>query len=353
MTDLDGPLELELPAEGRHQLDLGAGQGNGGRRHEQVLHAGRLDAVLQRGVPHQHVVHRELEVPGVDAQPGGGIPLGVEVDDQHPEPRARPGRHRGSPTWSSCRPRPSGWPPPGRGGVGCRRPPGPPSPGSSSGSGNGARPGAAVAAVPTGGRRRIGHGSDGPLGGASVTRGAGIARVGMAGGSGRQGRLGRGRAEPPRAASGATGVSLERSELGVRSRQFARGHGRFGAGGTGWGQDVVQFGVGGGHVGDGLLDPAWSAGRDRRVCRPVVEGSGTGRPGSALGGRGKRRSGGGAPTGRLDQGHRSRSGGDRIRRRDPDRRLLRGRPVSTPTTAAHYGLLESCRLQGTHTPLRR
>ncbi len=81
---VDGPLELQLPAEGGHQLDLDAGQVDGGRGHEEVLDAGRLDAVLERLVPHDHVVHRQLEVPGVDAQAGGGVALGIEIDDQDP-----------------------------------------------------------------------------------------------------------------------------------------------------------------------------------------------------------------------------------------------------------------------------
>ena len=78
------PLELQLPAEGRDQLDLHAGQVDGGGGHEEVLHARGLDAVLERLVPHDHVVHGQLEVPGLHAQPGGGVALGVEVDDEDP-----------------------------------------------------------------------------------------------------------------------------------------------------------------------------------------------------------------------------------------------------------------------------
>ena len=33
---------------------------------------------------HDHVVDRRLQVPGVDPEPGGGVALRVEVDDQHP-----------------------------------------------------------------------------------------------------------------------------------------------------------------------------------------------------------------------------------------------------------------------------
>ena len=83
---VDGPLQLHLPAEGRHQLDLDPGQVDGRGRHEEILDAGRLDAVLQGLVPHDDVVHGELEVAGVDAQAGRGVALGIEVDDQDPVP---------------------------------------------------------------------------------------------------------------------------------------------------------------------------------------------------------------------------------------------------------------------------
>ena len=51
---------------------------------EEVLEARGLDAVLDGGIRHDHVVDRRLEVPGVDAEPGGRVPLRVEVDHQHP-----------------------------------------------------------------------------------------------------------------------------------------------------------------------------------------------------------------------------------------------------------------------------
>ena len=81
---LEGPAEAQLPAEGRHQLDLGAGQVEAGGRDEQVAHGGRLDAVLEGDVVQHDVVHRRLEVAGVDAQAGAGVALGIEVDDQRP-----------------------------------------------------------------------------------------------------------------------------------------------------------------------------------------------------------------------------------------------------------------------------
>ncbi len=99
---VDGPLQFHLPAEGRNQLDLYSGQVDRGRCHKEVLHAGRLDAVLQRLIPHDHVIHRELEVPGIDTQTGRRIPLGIQIDDEHPvadlsQGRAEVDRRRGLP----------------------------------------------------------------------------------------------------------------------------------------------------------------------------------------------------------------------------------------------------------------
>ena len=65
---VERPLELELAAERGHQLDLGAGEVEGRRDHEQVLEAGRLDAVERRRVVHEDVVDRALDVAGVDAR---------------------------------------------------------------------------------------------------------------------------------------------------------------------------------------------------------------------------------------------------------------------------------------------
>ena len=79
---LDGPAQPVLPAERRHQLDLGAGQVEAGRGDEQVLHRRRLDAVLERHLVHDDVVHRGLEPAVVDAETRGGVALRVEVDDQ-------------------------------------------------------------------------------------------------------------------------------------------------------------------------------------------------------------------------------------------------------------------------------
>ena len=46
---------------------------------------GRLDAVLDRDVVHDHVVDRALDVAVADAEPGRGVALRIEVDDEHPE----------------------------------------------------------------------------------------------------------------------------------------------------------------------------------------------------------------------------------------------------------------------------
>src|SRR5664280_527432 len=83
---LDSPLELQFAAERGDQFDLRPGQRDGRRCHEEVLHAGRLYAVLERDIPHQHVVHREFEGAGVDTQTRCRIALRVEVDHEDPEP---------------------------------------------------------------------------------------------------------------------------------------------------------------------------------------------------------------------------------------------------------------------------
>ena len=85
MHGLDRPFEPGLATEGRHELDLCARQVEAGRRHEQVADVGRLDAVLERHVVHQHVVHRRLEPTVLDAEPGRGVALRIEVDDQRPQ----------------------------------------------------------------------------------------------------------------------------------------------------------------------------------------------------------------------------------------------------------------------------
>ena len=79
---LDRPPQPGLPAERRDELDLGAGEVEAGRGDEQALDVGRLDAVLERHLVHQHVVHRRLEAAVLDAEPGRGVALRVEVDDQ-------------------------------------------------------------------------------------------------------------------------------------------------------------------------------------------------------------------------------------------------------------------------------
>ena len=61
----------------------------------------------------QHVVHRQLEVLGVDAQRERQAGLRVEVDEQHPAARARRARRRARRRWSSSRRHPSGWRPRG------------------------------------------------------------------------------------------------------------------------------------------------------------------------------------------------------------------------------------------------
>ena len=81
---LQGTLQLELPRERGDELDLGAGEVDGRRADEEVLHARRLDAVVERRVVHDHVVDRTLDVAVADPEAGRRVALGVEVDHQHP-----------------------------------------------------------------------------------------------------------------------------------------------------------------------------------------------------------------------------------------------------------------------------
>jgi len=53
-----------------------------GRCHEQIANGAPLDAILERNVVEENVVHRGLQRPGVDAQTGAGIPLRIEIDDE-------------------------------------------------------------------------------------------------------------------------------------------------------------------------------------------------------------------------------------------------------------------------------
>src|SRR5207247_7078668 len=74
--------QAQLPAEGGDELDLGAGQVQGGGRHEEVAERGGLDAVLDGDLVDDDVVHRRLEVARVDTDARGGVALGIEVDAQ-------------------------------------------------------------------------------------------------------------------------------------------------------------------------------------------------------------------------------------------------------------------------------
>ena len=80
-----GRAQPQLPRHGRHQLDLGAGQVQAGGGHEEVAHLAGLDAVLDGHVVQQHVVHRGVELPDVQAEAGAGVALGIEVDDEDPQ----------------------------------------------------------------------------------------------------------------------------------------------------------------------------------------------------------------------------------------------------------------------------
>ena len=90
-----GPLQAALPGDQRDQLDLGTGQVDGGRDAGQTRD--RLDLVERSG--QRLTVDEDLvdaRLPGVvrDRQRRRRVPLGVEVDDEHPQARAGPGRPR-------------------------------------------------------------------------------------------------------------------------------------------------------------------------------------------------------------------------------------------------------------------
>ena len=50
----------------------------------QARHRGLNDGVAQRRLPDQHVIGRAIAVATVDAETGGGVALGIEIDDQNP-----------------------------------------------------------------------------------------------------------------------------------------------------------------------------------------------------------------------------------------------------------------------------
>ena len=79
---MDRLAEPVLAAERRDQLDLRTRQIEARRGDEEVLDRRWLDAVLQRHLVHDHVVHRRLDATVLDAEPGRCIALRIEVDDQ-------------------------------------------------------------------------------------------------------------------------------------------------------------------------------------------------------------------------------------------------------------------------------
>src|SRR5699024_4704388 len=79
----DAPQHL-LAADLGHQLDLGGGQIDVGRQQVHAVDRGLLQHV--RGIEpsvHQHVVDRQVEIVGVQAETDRERTLRVEVDGQH------------------------------------------------------------------------------------------------------------------------------------------------------------------------------------------------------------------------------------------------------------------------------
>jgi hypothetical protein len=79
---LERPLEPSLAGELTDELDLGAGEVDGGGHRVEPLDLRRNHGILQRCLAEQHVVHRRVAGLVADPEPGGGVALGIEVDDQ-------------------------------------------------------------------------------------------------------------------------------------------------------------------------------------------------------------------------------------------------------------------------------
>ena len=65
-------------------LEFEAGEVDGRGRNVQSGHCGGEHGGTQAGLADQNVVGREPPAGAVDAEAGGGIALGVEIDDQNP-----------------------------------------------------------------------------------------------------------------------------------------------------------------------------------------------------------------------------------------------------------------------------
>ena len=83
---LDCILELPLTIHGRHEFDLCAGEIEARRRNEQVLHGDRLDCVFS-GTSCKRTSYNEWSSWRVQAEPGAGVGLWIQVDNQNPTPQ--------------------------------------------------------------------------------------------------------------------------------------------------------------------------------------------------------------------------------------------------------------------------
>ena len=82
----DGPAQPVLAGDDRDELDLGAGEVDGGRHGPQIRRLlDRHRNLLQRRPVDQHLVDRRRPAGVLDAEPGAGVALRVEVDHQHPQ----------------------------------------------------------------------------------------------------------------------------------------------------------------------------------------------------------------------------------------------------------------------------
>ena len=108
---LEGASQDVLATGAAQQMDLGAGQVDGGGYQAQTLDSLDLEPDLgDFGPTDQHIVQGGGEVVGIQPQRKGEAGLGIKIDHQDRASPARLGRPRGTARWSSWPHHPFGWP---------------------------------------------------------------------------------------------------------------------------------------------------------------------------------------------------------------------------------------------------
>ncbi len=80
----NGVAQTKRAVAGGAEFKFKTGEIHGRSRDMQARHRGRNDCFAQLGFADQHVVGRAVAVAAVDAEPGRGVALRIEIDDQHP-----------------------------------------------------------------------------------------------------------------------------------------------------------------------------------------------------------------------------------------------------------------------------